>query len=210
MNSEFPEFCTWLIYKERGVKIPEVSEAEQKIIWFLGFDRGKKYFTYDLSHTWYYNGRQIRMGEIPPLPESMKRKLPETGMEINVECDIVPNWDDEKLYIKLNTNLPNKTPLTFTIKGDDYYSRSSGHVQNNEAISDGFAIAKLTTDYTIFNVIITCSCNNVLPVPIQKLFGKDNRNLIGKHIKFNPIYGNTVYVEQKFIFGKDKSISRMN
>lgn len=52
--------------------------------------------------------------------------------------------------------------------------------------------------------------NNVLPVPIQKLFGKDNRNLIGKYIKFNPIYGNAVYVEQKFIFGKDKSISQMN
>lgn len=52
--------------------------------------------------------------------------------------------------------------------------------------------------------------NNVLPVPIQKLFEKDNRNLIGKYIKFNPIYGNAMYVEQKFIFGKDKSIFRMN
>ena len=52
--------------------------------------------------------------------------------------------------------------------------------------------------------------NNVLPVPIQKLFGKDNRNLIGKYIKINPRYENTMYVEQKFIFGKDKPISRMN
>lgn len=198
------------VYKEKGLKLPEISEAEQKIIWFLGFDRGEKYFTHDLSHTWYYNGRQIRMGEIPPLPESMKKKLPETGMEINVECDIIPDWDDEKLYIKLNTNLPDETPLTFTIKGVHYYSQSSGSVQNNGAISDGFVITNLTTDCNIFNVIITCPCYNVLPTSIQELFGRDNRNLIGKHIKFNPIYGNTLYVEQKFILGKDKSISQMN
>lgn len=198
------------IYKEKGVKIPEVSEAEQKIIWFLGFDRGEKYFTYDLSHTWYYNGRQIRMGEIPPLPESMQKKLPEAGKEINVECIVIAYCANEKLYIKVNTNLPDETPLTFTIKGGNYYSQSSGCVQNNEVISDGFAITTLTSDYNIFNVTITCPCHNVLPEVIQGLFGSDNRNLIGKHIKFNPIYGNTVYVKQKFILGKDKSISLMN
>ena len=176
----------------------------------MGFERGEKFFTYDLSHTWYYNGRQIRMGEIPPLPESMQKKLPEAGKEIYIDCDVMAYWDNEKLYIKLNTNLPDETPLTFTIKGEHYYSQSTGSVQNNEAISDGFVITKITTDYNIFNVIITCPCHNVLPTSIKELFGRDNRNLIGKYIKFNPIYGNTVYVEQKFILGKDKSISRMN
>lgn len=65
------------IFRDKGVKIPELSEDEQKLVSFLGFTRSRRFFTCDENHTWYYNGRQIRMGEIPPLPSSMQRKLPE-------------------------------------------------------------------------------------------------------------------------------------
>ncbi len=60
------------IFKDKGVRIPELSEEETKLISFWRLPRGKKFFTHDESHTWYYNGRQIRMGEIPPLPSSMQ------------------------------------------------------------------------------------------------------------------------------------------
>lgn len=75
------------IYRNKGVDIPEISESEAKVESFLGFPRNKKFFTYDESHTWYYNGRQIRMGEIPPLPISMQRKMPEIGKEFLVKLE---------------------------------------------------------------------------------------------------------------------------
>ncbi|WP_346929614.1 hypothetical protein [Clostridium sp.] len=53
------------VFKDKGIEIPELTEAESKLVSFLGFTRSQKFFTCDESYTWYYNGRQIKMGEIP-------------------------------------------------------------------------------------------------------------------------------------------------
>lgn len=66
------------IYMDKGVNVPQLPEAESKLISFLNFEISSKFFSYDESHTWYYNGRQIRMGEIPPLPLSLQKKTART------------------------------------------------------------------------------------------------------------------------------------
>jgi len=182
------------IYKDKGVILPELSEAEEKLVSFLGFTRDKNFFTYDESHTWYYSGRQIRMVEIPPLPPSMQRKLPEREKEIQIEANLTCKVDNNRLYYKLLTNMPDKTPLIFTLKGKNYNAQSKSIVLNNEAVSEGFSNNNQFLDAGDYKIEITCPIYNVLPEPVKAMFGESNRNLIGKYIKYNPIGGNTIEI----------------
>lgn len=180
------------IYRDKGVKLPELNEAEEKLVAFLNFTRGKKFFTYDESHTWYYNGRQIRMGEIPPLPSSMQQKLPEQGKEIRIEGGVTCNVDNNKLFFTLLSNVPDETPLIFALKGKNYCAQSKSVVANNEAVSAGFSNHnKFLTD-GIYELRITCPSYSILPESIKSIFGENNRNLIGKYVKCNPIGGNII------------------
>ncbi len=163
------------IFKDRGIKLPELSEAESKMVTFLGLTRGKKFFWFDESHTWYYNGRMIRMGEIPPLPISMQQQLPERGKELRVEIHARKKWGK----IIINTNLPD---------GSNFY------IRNNTQ--------KLSEKYTVEGGIITIkNARNIKQIVIdsnifadneitKNVFGNKCRNLVGKSIKYNPIYGN--------------------
>lgn len=102
------------ISADKGVKAPDLTEDESKFVTFCGLSRGDKFFTCDEHHTWYYNGRQIRMGEIPPLPESMQPDTPEIGKELVVSFKATKCNNS----ITLSTNLPDnyillvKTNLT--------------------------------------------------------------------------------------------------
>lgn len=180
------------ICKDKGINLPELSETEAKLVSFLGFSRGEKFFTFDESHTWYYNGRQIRMGEIPPLPPSMQRKLPEQDKEIQIEGDITCNVDNNKLYFTLSSNIPDDTPLISTLKGRNYRAQSKSIVVNKEAVFGGFSNCNQFLIDGIYEFIITCPIYSVMPESVKSIFGEDNRNLIGKYVEYNPIGGNTI------------------
>lgn len=171
------------IFKDKGIKIPDLSEDEQKIVTFLGLQRGEKFFTFDKSHTWYYNGRQIRMGEIPPLPLSMQRKLPEIGKEINL--DITAEKIRDKIII--NINLPNNCSLFI----QDNLHKTSYSVE----IIDGTIILQDATDISSINItsrIFTNTAEN------NDLLGKGHRNLSGKYIEYDPIWGNRIVYHKQF------------
>ena len=180
------------IYKDKGEKIPELSETESKLVSFLSFSRGKKFFTCDESHTWYYNGRQIRMGEIPPLPPSMQQELPGQGKEIQIEGALTCNVDNNKLFFTLSSNIPDETPLISTLKGKKYCAQSKSVVANMEAVFGGFSNHNQILEDGIYELEITCPIYNVLPDYVKTLFGEDNCNLIGKYVEHNPIGGNTI------------------
>lgn len=180
------------IYKDKGVNLPELSEKEAKLVSFLGFLRGKKFFACDESHTWYYNGRQIRMGEIPPLPPSMQQKLPERGKEIEIEGGVTCNVDNNKLFFTLLSNIPDETPLISTLRGDNYCAQSKSVVANKEAVFGGFSSRNEILADGIYELEITCPIYNVMPEPVKFIFGENNRNLIGKYVEHNPIAGNTI------------------
>lgn len=163
------------IFKDRSTNPRELTEDECKVVTFLGLNKSKKFFTFDESHTWYYNGRMIRMGEIPPLPISMQPQLPENDKEFPV--DIYARKIGCKIAIR--TNLPDGS--SFYIRNDinkfsDKYTVNGGIITINKARK----IKKIVIDSNVFaDDEIT-----------KNVFGNKCRNLVGKSIKYNPIYGN--------------------
>ena len=135
-------------------------------------------FFCDEYHTWYYNGRQIRMGEIPPLPPSMQTKLPETGKEIRVS--FVPTKEDQTIYIA--TNLPDGCKIYI---GDNTIDYTKEYI-----VSGGCITIEMTAD--IDSISIRDSGVFTSDEDTKKLLGEKNRNLTGDHIKYHPLYGNII------------------
>lgn len=168
------------IYTDRGVNLPLLTEAESKLVTFLGFTRGKRYFYCDEFHTWYYNGRQIRMGEIPPLPASMQQKMPEQGKEIFVEFQAHKYGD----RIIIRTNLPNGCSLFVRCNTAKYSS--------SVTVFDGKIEIESATE--VEKILIEGS--TVFPnEKSQEYLGEKCRNLVGRFVKYHPIHGNIVCCE---------------
>lgn len=165
------------IYRDRGVKTSVLTEDEEKLVAFLGFTRSPKFFSYDMSHTWYYNGRQIRMGEIPPLPPSMQRKLPIMGKELNI--DIKAEKLNSTIIIK--TNIPNGCEIFINDnvkKFPNKYKVTDGAIE----IKDAKEITKIVIDSGIFSE----------DEKLKELLGEKNQNIMGQLVEYHPIYGNQV------------------
>lgn len=170
------------VYTDRGAKIPLLPEDESKFVTFHGLFRGKEYFTCDENHTWYYNGRQIRMGEIPPLPASMQPEAPELGKELYVTFDI-QKYDDS---IIITTNLPDNYILL--VKSN--LSKNS----NRKTVTNGSVTlenAQNISSITIGSAFITDSS-------VKKQLGTKARNLIGEYVKYDPICGNQIHAVFNF------------
>lgn len=165
------------IYTDKGVKLPLLPEDESKFVTFHGLTRSDEYFSCDENHTWYYNGRQIRMGEIPPLPMSMQPEAPESGKELYVTFDVQKHDDS----ITITTNLPDNYILL---------------VKSN--------LAKTSDIKTIINGSITIeNARNISSITLgsayitdssvaEQLGGTKARNLLGEYIKYDPIHGNEI------------------
>lgn len=171
------------IFADKGVKLTELTEAESKLVSFLGFTRSEKFFTCDESYTWYYNGRQIRMGEIPPLPPSMQRKLPEKGKEIYVRF----NSTKEDNNIIIETTLPNKCEIFIHDNKSNFSKKVI--VANGKLIIEN---AEQITCIEIDSGIFTSDIN------VSQILGDKCRNLVGEYIKYNPIYGNQLRYKYEF------------
>ena len=171
------------IYRDKGLDTGGLSEAEEKLVSFLGFSRSKKFFTCDEYHTWYYNGHQIRMGEIPPLPPSMQRKLPEVGREI----PLVISATKEANCVIINISLPDGCEIFI---GDNRSNFSQKHMVHSQQviIENAAEIKKVTIDSGVF------------PKEdwLKNIIGDKCRNLTGDVIKFHPIYGNHIKCEFQF------------
>lgn len=163
---------------DKGITVPILLEAESKLVSFLcKVERNSSFFC-DEYHTWHYNGRQIRMGEIPPLPPSMQAKLPETGKELCLS--FVPTKEDQTIYIA--TNLPDGCKIYIGDNTRDY---------TKEYIVSGGCI-KIETAADINNIYIRDSDVFTSDEDAKKLLGEKNKNLTGDHIKYHPIYGNII------------------
>lgn len=166
------------IYKDAGGNPPELSEAEYKILSLKNLPLGEKYFLCDKNHTWYYNGRQIRMGEIPPLPASMQPELPELGKELIV------NFDAHKQdnIIAISTNLPDGTEI-FIYHDQMKMSKKYTVCNSTITIEDAANITKVVIDEAV-----------AFPSDdkVKDLLGVKCKNLTGKYISFHPIHGNVI------------------
>lgn len=170
------------VYTDRGAKIPLLPEDESKFVTFHGLFRGKEYFTCDENHTWYYNGRQIRMGEIPPLPASMQPEAPEVGKELYVTFDI-QKYDNS---IIITTNLPDNYILL--VKSNLSKNSDRKTVTNGSIMLEN---AQNISSITIGSAFITDSS-------VKKQLGTKARNLIGEYVKYDPICGNQIHAVFNF------------
>lgn len=170
------------VYTDSGAKIPLLPEDESKFVTFHGLFRGKEYFTCDENHTWYYNGRQIRMGEIPPLPASMQPEAPELGKELYVTFDI-QKYDDS---IIITTNLPDNYILL--VKSNLSKNSDRKTVTNGSIMLEN---AQNISSITIGSAFITDSS-------VKKQLGTKARNLIGEYVKYDPICGNQIHAVFNF------------
>lgn len=166
------------IATDMKIAAPILSEAESKIVSFLCKVEHNPAFFCDEYHTWYYNGRQIRMGEIPQLPPSMQAKLPEPGKEICLS--FVPQKENDTIYIA--TNLPEGCKIFI---GDNIrnYAREYAVVGGRITIENAFEIQSI---YIRDAVVFTSDKDT------RKLLGEKSRNLTGVHIKHHPIHGNII------------------
>lgn len=160
---------------DKGIRMPQLSEAEQKIVSFLVLRKDPKHYSFDCSHTWYYNGRQIRMGEIPPLPPSMQQKMPEEGKALKVEVCAEKSED----MITVITNLPDGCKM-FVWDDKSKYSKEYVVSSGNITICNASNISKIVIDSNIF----------ADDPKIQMMLGDKNRNSIGQIVKYHPIHGN--------------------
>lgn len=170
---------------EKGIKMPLLSEAEQKIVSFMSLNKGRKYFYHDVSYTWYFNGRQIRMGEIPPLPPSMQPKLPEQGKELIVWFKV----KKDNGSIMIETNLPDNCEI-FVNHDKTKFSRKYMIANGKIVIEDADAITKIIIDSGVFTPNMTT----------QSILGEKCRNLAGEFVNYHPIYGNRIYYRAENIF----------
>ena len=166
------------IATDKKIAVPILSEAESKIVSFSCKVEHNPAFFCDQYHTWYYNGRPIRMGEIPPLPPSMQAKLPEIGKEICLS--FVPVKEDQTIFI--TTNLPDGCRIYI---GDNTRDYTKEYI-----VSGGRITIEMASD--INNISIRDSGVFTTDEDTKKLLGEKNRNLTGDHIKHHPIYGNII------------------
>jgi len=157
---------------KKGIPIPILSESESKLVTFFCFTKSKKSFYCDENYTWYYNGRQIRMGEIPPLPPSMQQKLPEQGkgLLVKMQCLRIDGT------IKITTTLPDG--CEFFVDWEKVKVHAGSVLIKHELKSD-----KIVIDSGIF------SDND----DIKRILGEKSRNLTGPLIRYDAISGNMLH-----------------
>lgn len=169
--------------EEKGIKMPILTEDEYKIVKFSTLIEHSNRFSVDNWYTWYYNNRQIRMGEIPPLPCSMQFRPPELSKDLIVNF----NAKKESEQITIFTNLPDDCQIFITDNEKNFsklYTVSSGKI----VIQNAQNITALDIDSSVFT--------NDADTKI--IFGEKQRNLTGPFVKYHPIHGNRISCHLEF------------
>lgn len=148
---------------------------------------------------WYFKERYVEMGDFLPLPSELAPLPPIDGKELKIGGRITQKIEGNKIQFILLSNIPKGTPLIFTLKGKGFTAQSSVKAGETKTMSEWFSNSKRDLSNGHYELEITSSINNVLPEPIKSVFGERNRNLSGKHIKFEPIGGNTICMKFNFL-----------
>lgn len=152
-----------------------------------------------------YADKQAYIGT--PYPSKESRILPPIeGMEIvvyfniNIECD-----NEYHISFNIETNLPFKTKLMLTLKSLDskYIAQSKSVVNESQHfISEKFSNATnlpnkglICGDYILE---ITVPIFSVQPEEIKPILGIYSRNLSGKYVKEDDIFGKTIHYSMNF------------
>ena len=133
------------------------------------------------------------MGDLLPLPEELEPKEPLAGKELMIQVSLVPKYEHGKIRILIESNIPESTPMIFTLKGKRYRAQSKSVVHDGTIISEWFSDKENPIKEGFYIIEVTCPINDVLPDKVKHIFGERSRNICGSCVKFDPIGGNIIY-----------------
>lgn len=154
---------------------------------------------------WYYKDNYVEMGDPLPLSNELAHLKPLLGKELKIDGNLSCEINENVFVFKLTSNMPEDTPLIFSLKGKDYFAQSKSVVNNNVAVSEGFSNKGKMIDEGFYKLDISGPIYSVLPENVKLIFGERNRNLVGENIKFDPIGGNTIKMQFDCLM-KEKNI----
>lgn len=173
-------------YKKEGKAFSD-NDIDQINIGYLeswGFKR--------TNGRWYYKDNYVEMGDPLPLSNELAPLKPLLGKEMKIDGSLSCVINENKVIFKLISNMPDNTPLIYTLRGKDYSAQSKCIVEKNVSMSEGFSNKGKLIDDGFYKLEVSCPIYDVLPENVKLVFGERNRNLIGGNIKFDPIGGNTI------------------
>lgn len=158
----------------------------------------------EVSGRWYYNGKPVNVGTPLSIPESMKPQKPEHGKELIVKLEVTKEFSELKhVRFKGKTNLPTGTILMLRLESPakGYLAQDRVNVNNGEFISAWFSDADRAENRLAsgkYLLVITTPTVNVQDATVKVLLGEQGKNMKGRYIKFDPIWGYRVEHETTF------------
>lgn len=176
-----------LDYQKKGYQFSDATIDELNIKYLTSWGFKQKY------GRWYYEDHYIEMGDLLPLPDELKPLEPIDGQGLRIKISLFSEYKDGKLKFQVTSNIPDQTPIIFTLRGRKYLSQCSATTNAYTLISDWFSDRGNPIKEGFYTVELSCPINRVLPESVKKIFGERNRNIYGKCVKFDPIGGNTIH-----------------
>ena len=133
------------------------------------------------------------MGDLLPLPDELKPQDPIDGQGLKIEISLLSEYEDGRLKFQATSNIPDETPIIFTLKGRKYSAQCNATVSNNTLTSDWFSDKGNSIKDGFYTVELSCPIDRVLPDNVKKIFGERSRNIYGRCVRFDPIGGNTIH-----------------
>ena len=154
---------------------------------------------------WYYKDNYVEMGDLLPLPEELKPLEPVEGQELKIKASLSSEENNGKVKFTVTSNIPEGTPILFTLQGKNYMAQCSTQAGATVLTSDWFTDKGNPLKNGFYTVEISCPIDRVLPDSIKKVFGERNRNICGPYVKFEPIEGNRIHFTYGILI-KTKSV----
>ena len=154
---------------------------------------------------WYYKDHYVEMGDLLPLPKELEPEHPMAGQELKIIASLNGEINCGKIKFSVSSNIPDGTPLLFTLRGKGYCAQCKSVVDNGVLVSEWFSDHGDAIKNGCYTVELSSPIYSILPERIQRIFGEKNRNIYGSCVKFNPIGGNTIHCSFGLII-KEKSI----
>lgn len=153
---------------------------------------------------WYYKNHYVEMGDLLPLPEELEPKQPINGKELKIEASLSWKMNDGKIRFQVSSNIPEETPLMFTLRGKEYTAQCKSVAGNRISISEWFSDRGNPMKNGFYTIDVSCPIYSVLPEKIKKIFGERNRNICGQYVKFEPVGGNTIHFSYGLVLKNSK------
>lgn len=173
-------------YQKKGYQFSDATIDQLNINYLSKWGFTQKY------GRWYYKNHYVEMGDLLPLPEELEPMEPIKGEELKIEASVTSELYDGKVRFQVSSNIPEGTPIIFTLSGRNYIAQCKTTLENNILISEWFSDKGSPIKHGFYTLNVSSPISNVLPDNIKKIFGERNRNIYGQYVNFDPIGGNTI------------------